>query len=172
MHRHGEECAYVETDAAQRGFLEEQKMKLSAFLDELIAIEAARMAGLYELRARLTGEPLPDDRDAPFDMETQTQARASDIDTVFGANADRQPARQPSQPLSEIRDPLAKSLNTLVTPKQLGLIRGLCRELTIDADEECQRVLRCRTEELSKKAASSFIDHLQALQKEAGIKRA
>ena len=31
-------------------------MKLSAFLDELIEVEAARMAHLHELRARLTSE--------------------------------------------------------------------------------------------------------------------
>jgi hypothetical protein len=65
------------------------------------------------------------------------------------------------------RDPLAKSMADLVTPKQLGMIRALAREAHLDADEECQQVLRCRTEELSKKAASSFIDHLKGLQQEA-----
>jgi Rad52/22 family double-strand break repair protein/SWIM zinc finger len=65
------------------------------------------------------------------------------------------------------RDPLAKSMADLVTPKQLGMIRALAREAHIDADEECQATLRCRTEELSKKAASSFIDHLKGLQQEA-----
>ena len=65
------------------------------------------------------------------------------------------------------RDPLAKSMADLVTPKQLGMIRALAREAGIDADEECQQALRCRTEELSKKAASSFIDHLKGLQQES-----
>ena len=65
------------------------------------------------------------------------------------------------------RDPLAKSMADLVTPKQLGMIRALAREAHVDADEECQQVLRCRTEELSKKAASSFIDHLKGLQQES-----
>ena len=65
------------------------------------------------------------------------------------------------------RDPLAKSMADLVTPKQLGMIRALAREARVDADEECQQVLRCRTEELSKKAASSFIDHLKGLQQES-----
>ncbi len=64
------------------------------------------------------------------------------------------------------RDPLAKSMADLVTPKQLGMIRALAREAHVDADEECQATLRCRTEELSKKAASSFIDHLKGLQQE------
>jgi hypothetical protein len=72
------------------------------------------------------------------------------------------------------RDPLAKSMADLVTPKQLGMIRALAREAGVDVEEECQSVLRCRTEELSKKAASSFIDHLKNLQQEAagGMRRA
>jgi hypothetical protein len=71
------------------------------------------------------------------------------------------------QPGDLPRDPLAKSMADLVTPKQLGMIRALAREAHVDADEECQQTLRCRTEELSKKAASSFIDHLKGLQQEA-----
>ena len=72
------------------------------------------------------------------------------------------------------RDPLAKSMADLVTPKQLGMIRALAREAGVDVEEECQQVLRCRTEELSKRAASSFIDHLKGLQQEAagGMRRA
>ncbi len=73
------------------------------------------------------------------------------------------------------RDPLAKSMSDLVTPKQLGMIRALAREAGMDADEECQNVLRCRTEELSKRAASSFIDHLKSAQTGAaagGLRRA
>jgi Rad52/22 family double-strand break repair protein len=72
------------------------------------------------------------------------------------------------QPGDFPRDPLAKSMTDLVTPKQLGMIRALAREAGIDADEECQQVLRVRTEELSKKAASSFIDHLKSLQGQQG----
>ncbi len=73
------------------------------------------------------------------------------------------------------RDPLAKSMADLVTPKQLGMIRALAREAGVDVEEECQQVLRCRTEELSKRAASSFIDHLKNSQTEAatdGMRRA
>jgi hypothetical protein len=70
-----------------------------------------------------------------------------------------------SAPQNEFpRDPLAKSMGDLVTPKQLGMIRALAREAGVDTEEECQQTLRCRTEELSKKAASSFIDHLKNLQ--------
>jgi hypothetical protein len=72
------------------------------------------------------------------------------------------------------RDPLAKSMADLVTPKQLGMIRALAREAGVDVEEECQNVLRCKTDELSKRAASSFIDHLKGLQQDAvgGMRRA
>ena len=63
-------------------------------------------------------------------------------------------------------NPVAKSLGDLVTAKQLGMIRAISREIGIDADEECQTVMNCKTDELSKKAASSFIQHLQTSQKE------
>ncbi|HEV2762884.1 MAG TPA: Rad52/Rad22 family DNA repair protein [Pyrinomonadaceae bacterium] len=68
------------------------------------------------------------------------------------------------QPGDFPRDPLAKSMADLVTPKQLGMIRALAREAGVDPDEESQQVMRVRTEELSKRAASSFIDHLKGLQ--------
>jgi hypothetical protein len=61
-------------------------------------------------------------------------------------------------------NPIAKSLGDLVTAKQLGMIRALAREAGVDVEEECQTVLNCKTDELSKKAASSFISHLQGLQ--------
>jgi hypothetical protein len=71
------------------------------------------------------------------------------------------------QPGDFPRDPVARSMTDLVTPKQLGMIRALAREAGVDADEECRQVLRVGTEELSKKAASSFIDHLKGLQQGA-----
>jgi hypothetical protein len=61
-------------------------------------------------------------------------------------------------------NPVAKSLADLVTPKQLGMIRALGREAGVDVDEECTAVMSCKTDELSKKAASAFIQHLQDAQ--------
>jgi predicted nucleic acid-binding Zn finger protein len=61
-------------------------------------------------------------------------------------------------------NPIAKSLSDLVTAKQLGMIRALARENGIDVDEECQNVMQCKADEMSKKAASSFIQHLQDAQ--------
>ena len=67
--------------------------------------------------------------------------------------------------------PVARSLGELVTAKQLGMIRALGRELRIDADEECNSVMSCRTDELSKTAASSFIKHLQDMQRPGEVER-
>jgi hypothetical protein len=66
-------------------------------------------------------------------------------------------------------NPVATSLMDLVTAKQLGMIRAIAREIGIDPDEECQTVLSCKTDELSKKAASAFIQHLQDLQKQQDV---
>lgn len=66
-------------------------------------------------------------------------------------------------------NPIAKSLSDLVTAKQLGMIRAISREIGIEADQECSAVMNCKTDELSKKAASSFIQHLQDMQKNGDV---
>ncbi len=63
-------------------------------------------------------------------------------------------------------NPIAQSLSDLVTAKQLGMIRAISREIGIDADEESNVVMQCKTDELSKRAASAFIQHLQDSQKQ------
>jgi hypothetical protein len=64
-------------------------------------------------------------------------------------------------------NPIAGNLAELVTAKQLGMIRALARELGVDPDEESRSVMQCATNELSKRAASSLIQHLQDMQKRA-----
>lgn len=59
-------------------------------------------------------------------------------------------------------DPVAKNLADMVTARQLGLIRSISRESNIDANEECKLKFNCSIDELSKRAASDFIDHLTA----------
>ena len=49
------------------------------------------------------------------------------------------------------------------------MIRAISRELNVDADEECTRPMKCKTDELSKRAASSFIQHLQEMQRQRGF---
>jgi hypothetical protein len=63
------------------------------------------------------------------------------------------------------QNPIARSLSDLVTAKQLGMIRAIAREIGVDPDEESQTVMQCKTDELSKRAASSLIQHLQDMQK-------
>ncbi len=65
-------------------------------------------------------------------------------------------------------NPVARSLGDLVTAKQLGMIRAIAREGNLDADEECYSVMSCSTGELTKRAASSLIRHLQELQRNNG----
>ncbi|HEU0177451.1 MAG TPA: Rad52/Rad22 family DNA repair protein [Blastocatellia bacterium] len=64
------------------------------------------------------------------------------------------------------RDPRPKTLGDLVTPKQIWMIRGLGREIGCDVEQECQSLMQCGLEEISKRAASSFIDYLKRLQQE------
>jgi hypothetical protein len=64
-------------------------------------------------------------------------------------------------------NPIAKSLSDLVTAKQLGMIRAIAREIGADPDEECNNLMQCKTDELSKKAASALIQHLQDMQNES-----
>ena len=53
--------------------------------------------------------------------------------------------KEGAAPQSEFpRDPLAKSMADLVTPKQLGMIRALAREAGVDVEEECQSVSAAR----------------------------
>lgn len=62
-------------------------------------------------------------------------------------------------------NPIAGSLSELVTAKQLGMIRAIGRELGIDPDDECSDLMDCKTGELSRRAASSLIQHLQEKQR-------
>ena len=67
---------------------------------------------------------------------------------------------------SILRDPRPKTLGDLVTPKQLWMIRNLGREISCDVEQECQSLMQCKLEEISKRAASSLIDYLKRRQQE------
>jgi hypothetical protein len=59
-------------------------------------------------------------------------------------------------------DPVAKTMADLVTPKQLVAIRAIANAQAVNAEAECLEILKCRPEELSRRAASAFIDHLKS----------
>lgn len=65
----------------------------------------------------------------------------------------------------KVDDPVAKSLGDMITSKQLGMIRAIAREASLDAEAECSQLLNCGIAELSKRAASDLIAHLQNLQR-------
>ncbi|MBP6004697.1 MAG: hypothetical protein KA746_14800 [Pyrinomonadaceae bacterium] len=74
---------------------------------------------------------------------------------------------EPAEP-QRVADPVARSLGDMVTAKQLGMIRAIARESGLDANAECGAMFKCSVDELSKRAASDLIDHLQGLQRNAG----
>lgn len=59
------------------------------------------------------------------------------------------------------RDPRAKTLGDIVSPKQLWMIRSMAREQGIDPEQMAQDLLKCKLEETSKKSASVLIDALK-----------
>ncbi len=70
-------------------------------------------------------------------------------------------------------DPVAKTVGDMVTGKQLNMIRALAREANLDAEHECAQIMNCGVTELSKRAASDLIEHLQNMQRNvAGLRRA
>jgi hypothetical protein len=73
------------------------------------------------------------------------------------------------QPLG---DPVAKTLGDMITSKQQAMIRGIARVANVDAEAECSQVMHCGIDELSKRAASDLIEHLQNLQRAVPIRRA
>ena len=74
-----------------------------------------------------------------------------------------------NQNLPQSSDPVAKRVGDMITGKQLGLIRAIARDTSLDADKECTQMMHCSIEELSKRAASDLIDHLQNLQRNAVV---
>ncbi len=88
-----------------------------------------------------------------------------------GEHSENQGLPPKPQPKPFPANPLAKSVSELATPKQIVMIRAVCRDLDIDVDMELQETMKldCKVEELSRRAASSFIDHLKALQEGSEI---
>jgi hypothetical protein len=65
------------------------------------------------------------------------------------------------------RDPVAKTMADLVTPKQLVAIRAIANAQQVNAETECMEIFKCRPEELSRRAASALIDRLKSKTVEA-----
>lgn len=86
-------------------------------------------------------------------------------------SAARQQATHSYDTVQMPENPIATSLGDLITGRQLGMVRALSREAGVSSDDECRALLGCKTDELSKRAASYLITHLQQLpqRKEAAV---
>ncbi|MEJ7846612.1 MAG: Rad52/Rad22 family DNA repair protein [Pyrinomonadaceae bacterium] len=60
-------------------------------------------------------------------------------------------------------NPVSQNMSDLVTAKQLGMIRALARDNHVDPDDECMTVMNCTCAELTRRAASALIGHLQEM---------
>jgi len=78
-------------------------------------------------------------------------------DTIESHTASQEASQQ--NPANNV----ARNLNDLITGKQLGMIKALGRETGVDLERECQVMMKCGFDELSKRGASQFITHLQEL---------
>lgn len=128
-------------------------MKREQVLMHLVRAEADFVRGLEELtklREALQADIREEQSTAPEDFRVEEP-------DVF--------TRRPDPPQPEI----AATFGDMVTAKQLGLIRAIARELGIDAEAECESFYSCKTADLSKRAASGFIDHLNALKRQGRV---
>jgi hypothetical protein len=90
----------------------------------------------------------------------------SRLDIHYKFNPSKPKTQEPTNPGKRPPNILANSVANMVSPKQLGMIRAMAREAGVDPEQECQRLWQCGYEELSKKGASTFIDHLKPLTSE------
>jgi hypothetical protein len=65
-------------------------------------------------------------------------------------------------PATPPRDPIAKTLADLISPKQLALINRLAKTLNLDPESACQEVYQAKLNEISRRAASALIERLNA----------
>ncbi|MBN8722004.1 MAG: SWIM zinc finger family protein [Acidobacteria bacterium] len=66
-----------------------------------------------------------------------------------------------SQPLNFPRNPVAQNIAEMATTKQHAAIRAIANANGVDAEALCQELFNCKVAELSRRAASTFIDHLK-----------
>lgn len=67
------------------------------------------------------------------------------------------------QPLRFPRDPVAKNIAEMATTKQHAAIRAIANVNGVDAEALCQELFTCKLAELSRRAASAYIDHLKTI---------
>lgn len=63
-----------------------------------------------------------------------------------------------------VSNPIAKTLDQLVTAKQISLIKQLAEKARLNPEEICQEMYKAELREISRRAASVLIDHLRSFQ--------
>jgi hypothetical protein len=61
-----------------------------------------------------------------------------------------------------LSNPIARTINELISPKQINLIKKLAAEAQLDPEEICQEMYHAGVAEISRRAASALIERLQA----------
>ena len=59
-------------------------------------------------------------------------------------------------------NPVAHKMEHLLSPRQSNAIMCIARAKQINTQRECQDVLKCDVDKLTKRAASFFIDYLKS----------
>lgn len=62
-----------------------------------------------------------------------------------------------------LNDPLPKHLGEMVTPRQLAIIRQLSASVGVEPEAECRLYFTCVPDDLSRRAAAAFIEHLSRM---------
>jgi hypothetical protein len=77
-------------------------------------------------------------------------------------------SRKPERigPSLSMANPKAQSIASLVTPKQLYLIRREADSRGLDPEAVCQELHKAKLEEITKRAASALIDYLKSMPEE------
>lgn len=75
-------------------------------------------------------------------------------------------------PEQKSSDPRASTFGDMISAKQLGMIHATGREHDVDVEAVCREKFGCSIKELSKRSASSMIDHLQVIVRSAPVRRA
>jgi hypothetical protein len=64
--------------------------------------------------------------------------------------------------IPRLSNPIARTINELISPKQIALIKRLAADADLDPEELCQETYHAGVGEISRRAASALIEHLQA----------
>ena len=65
-----------------------------------------------------------------------------------------------AEDIDALFDPTPKLLGEMVTARQLAIISKRAHRAHVDAERECREYFKCSPEDLSRRAASAFIEHL------------